>query len=174
MKKYLSLIAVSVLALGINNANAAETSVNGTATATILAASGISQTQELDFGNVLKTAAHDVVINTEGVRNGNTSYLVGGGTPQQGKFTITGQDGQAIKISVPTSIELKKENSSSTLTVSNVTMKIGTGAEQAAANSVAATISGTSLALAVGGTLKVTTAAEEGEYNGNYTVTISY
>lgn len=172
MKKYLSLIAVSVLALGINNANAAETSAPGTATATILAASGISQTQELDFGNVLKTAAHDVVMSTAGKRSGTDAYLVGGGTPQQGKFTITGQDGQDIKISVPTTISLK--NGSSTLTVSNVTMKIGDGAEQAAADSVAATISGTSLALAVGGTLKVTTDAVEGDYNGNYTVTISY
>ena len=172
MKKYLSLIAVSVLALGVNNANAAESTGQGTATATILAASGISQTQELDFGNVLKTAAHDVVIDTEGKRSGNAAYLVGGGTPQEGKFTITGQDGQAIKISVPTTISLK--NGSSTLTVSNVTMKVGTGSEQAAANSVAATISGTNLALAVGGTLKVTTDAVVGDYNGNYTVTISY
>ena len=174
MKKYLSLIAVSVLALGINNANAAETSVNGTATATILAASGISETQKLDFGNVLKTAAHDVVMSTEGVRSGNTSYLVGGGTPRQGKFTITGQNAQDIEITVPNSITLTlKTNTSSKLTVSNVTMKVGDGAEQAA-GTVDAVISGTSLALAVGGTLNVTTSAVEGDYEGNYTVTISY
>ena len=173
MKKYLSLIAVSVLALGINNANAAETTASGTATATILEASGVKETQSLEFGNVLKTADHTVVVDTNNNRSGTDAYLVGGITPKSGMFAITGSNGQNVTITVPETITLTHSSGTGTLSVNNVTMKIGSGSEEAAGTKDA-TISGTSLSVAVGGSLGVKTAAATGKYTGEYTVKISY
>lgn len=176
MKKYLSLIAVSALALGAGDVYAASTSANGTATATILAASGITKGQDLNFGNMLKGKAHTVTVNTSGARSGSDDgQLVGGGTVQAGTFSITGVSGLEVTITVPESITLShKTQTTNKLTVSNVTMKVGTDSEQAA-GSVKAKIPGEGgLSLAVGGTLSVTTSAAEGEYSGSYTVTMSY
>lgn len=176
MRKYLSLIAVSTLALGVGDAYAASTSASGTATATILAASGIAKGDDLNFGNMLKGSSHTVTVNTSGARSGtDEGQLVGGGTVQAGTFSITGVAGLPVTITVPSTITLKHETQTTkTLNVSNVLMKVGTGAEQAA-GSVDAIIPGEGgLSLAVGGSLAVTTSVPEGRYSGTYTVTMSY
>ncbi|MBE6462141.1 MAG: DUF4402 domain-containing protein [Alphaproteobacteria bacterium] len=173
MKKYLSLIAVSVLALGVNNANAI--TGTGNASATILQDTGITESQAMDFGYLLKgTSDHVVVLDTNNQRSGTNAYLVGGTAAKSGLFAITGAAGQDVKITVPTSFTLT--NGTSTLNVSNVRVKIGsTGSEQAAGTNLAGAIdSQGGLELAVGGSLTVSSTATYGVYEGTYEVIVNY
>ncbi len=175
MKKYLSLVAVSFLALGVNNANAAEATGIGHASATILAETGITENQQMNFGQMLSKQAHNVTVSTSGVRSGTDSVLIGGTTNtdiKQGLFTITGVNGQKVTVKVDKSFTIN--NGATTLTVNNVQMKLGTGGDVAAGSGVDGTITGTSLALAVGGTLEVTQNAPAGTYSGTYNVTVTY
>ena len=173
MKKYIKLAAVSIFALSATNAHAI--TGTGNASATILEDTGITESQAMDFGYLLKGAAeHTVVLDTNNLRSGTEAYLVGGTAAKSGLFAITGAAGQSIKITVPTSFTLS--NGTKSLNVSNVRVKIGaTGSEQNAGTNLAGTINDQGgLELAVGGSLTIPSTATTGVYTGTYEVVVNY
>ena len=174
MKKYLFLTAVSVLALGMNSANAAQGTATGTATAEILSPMGInhSDTDALDFGQML-AGTYTVTVNTSGNASFSDATKKVGTTSSADKFTITGTKGMSYTLNVPNTITLTGKTKSKTMSVNNVKVKIDTGSEQNAGD-IKTSLSGTGATVFVGGTLNVTSDAEVDEYSGTYTVTLTY
>ncbi len=172
MKK-LVLATASVLALGINGANAAEAPATGKAHATVLAPTTIEETVSMQFGNMLK-GNHTVELNTSDSRSGEAAYLVGGITEKSGEFAIEGTPNQAITITSPAEFTVSNDKGSS-MKVDQVKMKLNGGDDKAGGTDFSGNIGDDGKAtLKVGGTLNVTEAASEGTYQGTYNVKVSY
>ena len=174
MKKYLFLTAVSVLALGMNSANAASTPATGRATAEILSPMGInhSDTDALNFGQML-AGTYTVTVDTSGTATFSDATKKVGNTTSADVFTITGTDGMNYTLNVPNTITLTGKSKSKTMSVNEIKVKIDSGSEQGAGD-IKTTLSGTGATVRVGGTLKVTSDAVVDEYSCTYTVTLTY
>jgi hypothetical protein len=171
MKKIV-LATVSVLALGLNNSYAAEDSATGKAHATLLAPTTIEEAKPMQFGNMLK-GNHTVEVGTDGTRNGEAQYLIGGIDPQAGEFDIEGTPDQSITISSPASFQVK--NGDNAMLVDQVKMNLNDGADQTGGADFTGAIKSDGTAkLKVGGTLNVTDTTLEGVYEGTYEVKVSY
>ena len=178
MKKYLSLIAVSVLALGVNNANAASATANGKATAEILSPMGIAHAESdmLNFGQMLAadTTAYTVTVGTDGNPTFSDTTKRINSTTTADKFTITTSSNMNFTLVVPTSITLTGVNQKKTMTVDTIKVKLGNGSDVSASNNITGTLASGAMDVLVGGTLHVTNDAVVDTYNGSYTVTLSY
>ncbi|MBE6462142.1 MAG: DUF4402 domain-containing protein [Alphaproteobacteria bacterium] len=171
MKK-IFLTTLSVLALGVSNTYAAESSTTGKAHATLLEPTTIKEEVQMQFGNMLK-GNHTVEIDTAGNRNGQAQYLIGGIEPKPGEFLIEGTENQAITIKGPESFEVK--DGTNTMTVDNIKMKLNDGGDQNGGQNFTGTIKDDGTAkLVVGGTLNVTDQTPEGVYEGTYDVIVNY
>ena len=152
---------------GRQNSNTAAINVS----LTIAIPSGIEVTnnQDLNFGSMLATSAHNVVVGHDGTRNGNASYLINDSANpyQAGVFTISNQSSSAktVQISLPSSTSIT--NGSRSMTISNFT-------SNQSLDSNINIPSGASITVNVGATLAVTAGVPAGEYTGTYTVTIDY
>jgi hypothetical protein len=105
-----------------------------------------------------------VTISAAGVVSPASGLPSGGATRTAAQFTVTGEESQAITLTVPASITLNGPDSA-TLTVSSVAHNAG--------SSPALNSSG-NLTFGVGGTLTVPSAATAGAYTGTFQVTAAY
>ena len=172
MKKYLTLALLSGFVLYSGNVLAAEGT--GKASATILADLSIIEADGdgLEFGYILQSDGN-VIVDTSGNRTGSAT-LVNGKTPKAGKFTISGNANNLIKIDVPTTIDLTNDGGAE-LEVSNVQVKIGDANSISAGDDLDGQLGADGkLIMNVGGTLTVASNTPEGVYNGTYTVTVNY
>ena len=129
----------------------------------------ISNTKDLNFGSMLATTAHNVVIGYNGSRSGNNSYLINdtSNVPQAGEFVISNQGSSAktVQISLPSSTTVT--NGSNSMTVSNFT------SNQPLQSNVSVPANG-SITVNVGATLAVTAGLPAGNYTGTYSATVNY
>ena len=175
MKKYLSLIAVSVLALGVNNANAAGAKAEGKALAEILSPMGITHGADvLNFGKML-TGSYTVTVDTAGNATFSDTTKRITSTTSADKFVINTSSNMQFTLNVPTSITLKgKTNTSKTMTVDNIKVKLGNGSDVSAGSNITGTLASGDMDVWVGGTLNVTSDAPVDQYEGTYEVLLSY
>lgn len=129
----------------------------------------ISNTKDLNFGTMLSTTAHNVVIDYNDNRTGNSSYLINDTTNpyQSGEFSISngGASAQVVQIALPSSAVVI--NGANSMTVNNFTSN-----PQASTNvSIPAN---SNITVKVGATLNVTTGMPSGQYTGTYTITVNY
>jgi hypothetical protein len=140
------------------------------ATATVSRQLKISQDAELGFGTIYRPSSGSGTVSlpaSTGVRSitGN-----GGGymapTPTRAQFTITGEGGQTVSITVPSTISLVKGASTINVSTSNT----GSGA-QVLSGGIG---SGGSFSFYVGGAFSLNSTTTTGAYTGTYTITTSY
>jgi hypothetical protein len=169
MKKFL---AITVVLLAFTAASFAQVSATASATATILTPIAISNTVDMNFGNLAVNATPGTCVlatdNSRSVTGGVT--LMAGGTVTAASFTVTGVAGVNYVITLPAAVTTVSDGTN-TMTVNTWTSNpSGTG-----------TLTGGTSTLLVGATLNVGGSQPAGVYNtanaggsGEFTVTVNY
>ena len=150
--------------------NHADTGTTSSAAATVYRPISISNPTGLVFGKVVRpaTGSGTVVINAStGVRSttGNATVL-NTPTPSRAVYSVTGEGGQAVSVSVPTSFVMS--TTGGTVTVTLTTTASGSQSLSSALGSAG------SFGFYVGGSLPVTPTTKDGNYTGTFTVTVQY
>ena len=157
------LLAFASMALG---QKAFAQSAIGNATATLIIPITLANSQDLQFGRLMRGATPGTVIITPaGARSatGGVSLVVAGSTQTQAIFTATGEPNATYAITLPVSTTLAF--GANTMTVNTFTSTpSGTGT---------LAVGGTQV-INVGATLNVTAAQASGAYAGTFTVTVAY
>jgi hypothetical protein len=168
MKNFKKLIAFGVLLLAITASAFSQVSATSNATATIVGPIGITNTQELNFGNVAVSATGGtVVLSPAGVRSttGGVTLPATAGTVTVATFNVSGADGYTYAITLPAAA-LTISSGGNNMTVDNFSSTpSGTG-----------TLTGGSEVLSVGATLNVAGSQPSGTYTSAtpFTVTVNY
>ena len=169
MKK---LIAFGILLFAITAATFAQSSATSSAAATILTPIAISNTVDMDFGNLASSATSGTCVlatdNSRTTTGGVT--IMAGGTPLAASFTVTGVAAATYVITLPAGATTVS-NGVQTMTIDTwVSNPSGTG-----------TLTGGTSTLLVGATLNVAVSQAAGVYNtsnaggsGEFTVTVNY
>ncbi len=168
----LAAIAI-VLAAAVAPAHAQSTaSTTATAGITVIQPISIVNNKNMNFGTFVKPSSNTTVtLSNAGVISGLTAVNTSGNAPSQAQFTITGEGGQAINITVPGTVALTGTGGSLTVTL---TADSGTtGSAQVATLSGAIGSAGTKV-VNVGGTVPLTATTASGAYSGTFTVTAAY
>ena len=148
-------------------------SASGTGTLSIVRPLSVTKNADLKFGTVVRpaTGSGNVVVSTAGARSvtGTVTALSSGDTPQAAQFTVDGEGGQSISVTVPATFSIA--NGSDTLTVTTSNDLVGSAATQTLSNALGAA---GSLVIKVGGTVPVASTAVSGLYTGTFTVAAAY
>jgi hypothetical protein len=167
MKNIFRILSVMIVGLAFSAALLGQSSATANASATIIGPIAISNTADMNFGNVAVGASGGTVIMTPaGARSvtGGVTLPATTGTPAAAAFNVTGVDTYTFAITLP-SAPLTITSGANTMTVTNFTSTpSGTG-----------TINGTT-ALTVGATLNVNANQPSGNYLSGtpFTVTVNY
>lgn len=174
MKKY---VALSVLTLGVFSANPAfaqsSASANATGSTTIIQPVTVTKTSDLIFGRVVRPAtgsdtisitnASDVVTAT-----GGTAFPIAttGVTTSRAKFTVAGEGGQTVSITVPATFSMSGPGTALVVTLSG---------DKTASQSLGGTLgTSSSIVVNVGGSFALASTEATGAYSGSFTVSAAY
>ncbi len=171
LSKTLLAVTPALIALG-SAAPAAAQSATGDASVTIIRPATITANTDMVFGTIIRPATGNGTVVLSAAAT--TARSVTGGvvalastTPTAAKFTIVGEGGQSMSVSVPETFPLTPTSGLDlTVTTSN---NIGSGVTLSNALG-----SEGSFVLYVGGSLPVTDSTPTGTYTGSFTVTASY
>lgn len=170
MKKttLIALTALAAIVLLVPSGSAMaqnQASAQADATATIIAPITLTNTADLQFGNVVaSTAAGTIVVDTAGGRTWTAGATGISGLPvSAAAFTVGGGANRTFTITLPASTTIT--NGAENMTVDTFTSSLG--ASSVLDGSGAA-------ALAVGGTLTVNANQATGSYSGTFSVTVAY
>jgi hypothetical protein len=169
MKHLKKLISFAVIFTGITTAAIAQVSATATATATIVGPIGITNTANMNFGNVAVSAvAGTVVMTPAAVRSvtGGCTLPAITGTVAAGAFNVTGAAAYTYVITLPAA--------ATTITSGGNTMTVDTWTSTPSGTGTLS--AGGSQALTVGGTLHVGASQAAGTYVSGtpFTVTVNY
>lgn len=174
MKKMIKIFALAFVMLSFAAATYAQVSATSAAEATIVTPITISNTIDMNFGNlyVSGTVAGTVILTPAGARSttGGVGLPVVPGTVAAAQFSVTGTNGAAFAITLPAGATTIS-NGAASMTVDTWTSNpTPTG-----------TLTGGSVFVTVGATLHVAAAQATGVYNvtnaggsGEFTVTVNY
>lgn len=164
----LAVVAFAAPALAQSTA-----STTGTGSITVIRPLTVTKNADLKLGTVVRPASGSgtVVVSAAGVRSvtGGVVGLSSGDTPQAAQFTVDGEGGQSVSVTVPATFTMA--NGSDTLTVTTNNNLSGSAAAQTLSN---ATGAAGSLSFKVGGTVPVASTAPTGVYTGTFTVSAAY
>lgn len=165
-----ALITVAVAAPAMAQSSAQTT---GTGSITVIRPLAITKNADLKFGTVVRpsTGSGTVAVSAAGARSvaGGVVGLSSGDTPQAAQFTVDGEGGQSISVTIPATFSIA--NGSDTLTVTTSNNLSGSAATQTLSNSLG---SAGSLSFRVGGSVPVASTSPTGTYSGTFTVSAAY
>ena len=163
-KKLIAALTVATIGSASMSSHALDLTT-ASATGTIAAAIGISQTTPLNFGNIVQNAAGGtVVVSATGAATVFTTVADadgGGGPSTRGVFSVTGQSGATYAVTVPAGT-VNLVNGADNIVLSAFT------------SSNTGTLTGGTDALYVGATGTLDGSEPAGTYTGTYTVTVTY
>ena len=176
VKKLLGAAAgFSVLAFAPAALAATAVSADGDATAYVIKPLSLAKSTTLNFGKFAAgTTGGTVVISTANARSftGDVQDLAGDSTNAVGTFTLGGEEGAAVTISLPAEAATLTHttDNTKTMTVSSFVAKI-----DSAADSTSGTIgAGGNSTITVGATLNVGAGQAPGTYDGTCPVSVDY
>ena len=160
----LALVGIAAPAMAQSSASA-----DGTGSITVIRPIQVANTANLAFGTVIRpaTGSGSVTISPAGVPSVTGVTLAPtSGARNAAAFTVTGEGGQAVSVTVPATFSMTGPASSTLLvttanTVSSPTLSNALGA------------SGT-LQVLVGGTVPIEASTTTGAYSGTFTVSAAY
>lgn len=170
-----SLTAAAVLALTAVAAPALaqSASTTGSGSITVIRPLTVTKTADLKFGTVVRpaTGSGTAVISAAGARSvtGGVVGLSSGDAPAAAAFTVAGEGGQSVSVTVPASFSMA--NGTDTLVVTTSNSLTGSAASQTLSNALG---SAGSLAFTVGGSVPVASTTATGAYTGTFTVSAAY
>ncbi len=169
MKHMKKLIFIAILMFAFTAATFAQVSATATASATIVGPIGITNTADMNFGNVaVSTVAGTVVLTPAGVRSttGGCTLPAITGTVAAGAFNVTGAANYTYAITLPAA--------ATTITSGGNTMTVDTWTSTPSGTGTLG--AGGSQALTVGATLNVAGSQAAGTYVSGtpFTVTVNY
>jgi len=148
-------------------------STTGTGSVTIVRPLTITKNADLAFGTVVRpaTGSGTAVVSAAGARSvtGGVVGLSSGATPTAAQFTVSGEGGQSISVTIPATFSMA--NGSDTLTVTTSNNLTGSASAQTLSNAMGA--AGT-LAFNVGGSVPIASTTPTGTYSGSFTVSAAY
>lgn len=148
-------------------------STTGTGSITIIRPITITKTADLAFGTVVRpsTGAGTAVISNTGARSvtGGVVALSSGATPTAAAFTVAGEGGQSISVTVPATFTMNA--GSEVLTVTTTNSLAGSASAQTLSNALGAA---GALAFTVGGSVPIASTTVSGVYSGSFTVSAAY
>ena len=173
MIKSLSAAAALLTVAVAAPAMAQSASTTGSGSITVIRPLTITKNADLHFGTVVRpsTGAGTVTVSAAGARSvaGGVVGLSSGDTPQAAQFTVDGEGGQSISVTVPGTFSIA--NGSDTLTVTTSNNLTGSAAAQTLSNALGAA---GSLSFKVGGSVPVNSTSPTGVYTGTFTVSAAY
>ena len=133
----------------------------------------ITKAADLKFGTVVRptSGTGTAVVSAAGARS-VTSGVVGlasGDTPAAAAFTVAGEGGHSVSVTIPATFTMVNGAESLTVTTSN--SLTGSAASQTLLNALG---SAGSLAFTVGGSVPVASTTTTGAYTGSFTVSAAY
>ncbi|GAA0620571.1 hypothetical protein GCM10009422_15300 [Brevundimonas kwangchunensis] len=165
-----ALVTVAIAAPAMAQSSAQTT---GTGSITVIRPLTITKNADLKFGTVVRpsTGSGTVTVSAAGARSvaGGVVGLSSGDTPQAAQFTVDGEGGQSISVTIPSTFSIA--NGSDTLTVTTSNNLSGSAATQTLSNSLG---SAGSLSFRVGGSVPVASTSPTGTYSGTFTVSAAY
>jgi hypothetical protein len=154
-------------------AMAQSASTTGSGSITVIRPLTITKNADLHFGTVVRpaTGSGSVTVSAAGARSvaGGVVGLSSGDTPQAAQFTVDGEGGQSISVTIPGTFSIA--NGSDTLTVTTSNNLSGSAAAQTLSNALG---SAGSLVFKVGGSVPVLSTSPTGVYTGTFTVSAAY
>lgn len=173
MLKVLAAVAATAVALVATPALAQSASTTGQGSITVLRPLTVTKNADLQFGTVVRpsSGAGTAVVSAAGARSvtGGVIGLNSGDTPQAAQFTVDGEGGQSISVTIPATFSIA--NGSDTLTVTTSNNLTGSAAAQTLSNALGAA---GSLVFKVGGSVPVASTTATGLYSGTFTVSATY
>lgn len=149
---------------------AGSSSLVGNIRAKVIRPIDITKTADLQFGGVTRpsTGSGSITLTPAGVASvtGNNVRRMASPSPTAAAFTVTGEGGQAVTVSVPSTFTLSGSAGSVTATTSST----GSGA-QVLSGSIG---SAGTVQVKVGGTIPLSSSTAVGTYSGTLTVTVQY
>ena len=144
---------------------------SGTATATVSRGISLTKNSDLAFGRIIRPNAGSgtVTVSTAGARSltGTGSFGFAAPAPTAASFGITGEGGQSVTVSVPSSFVMTRAGSP------NIT--VNTTATGSGAQTLGGTLGSTgTLAVSVGGSFTINSATPTGGYSGSFLVSVQY
>lgn len=171
--KSIALVAAALTVAVAAPAMAQSASANGAGSITVIRPLTIAKNADLKFGTVVRPASGSgsVAVTAAGARSvtGGIVGLSSGDTPQAAQFTVDGEGGQSISVTVPSTFSIA--NGTDTLTVTTVNNLSGSAASQTLSNALG---SAGSLSFRVGGSVPVASTTPTGAYTGTFTVSAAY
>ncbi len=151
----------------------AQSSANGTGSISIIRPLSVANDADLKFGSVVRPASGSgsATISPASVRSvaGSVTELSSGDTPQAAQFTVSGEGGQSISVTIPATFTMV--NGADTLTVTTSNDLTGSASAQTLSNALG---SSGALVLKVGGSVPIPSTAVSGAYSGTFTVSAAY
>lgn len=164
------LAAVTVATPALAQSTASTT---GTGTITVIRPLTIAKNADLKFGTVVRpaTGSGTVVVSSAGARSvtGSVVALAAGDTPQAAQFTVDGEGGQSISVTIPATFSMA--NGADNLTVTTSNDLVGSAGSQTLGNALGAA---GALVFRVGGTVPIESTTNTGAYTGTVTVSAAY
>ncbi|RZJ95732.1 MAG: DUF4402 domain-containing protein [Brevundimonas sp.] len=166
--------AAALLAVAVASpALAQSASTTGSGSITVIRPLTVTKNADLHFGTVVRpsTGSGTVTVSAAGARSvsGGVVGLSSGDTPQAAQFTVDGEGGQSISVTIPATFSIA--NGSDTLTVTTSNNLTGSAAAQTLSNALGAA---GSLVFKVGGSVPVASSSPTGVYTGSFTVSAAY
>ena len=162
--------ALAGLLLSATAVPALAASDTGTATVTILRPLTVTKNTDLRFGTVVEPSSGSQTVRIDATGARTTTLDVGGAAFGVSDFTVAGEGGQAVTVSVPATFPINKGADALTVTTTAAGDTLNTGVQ---------TLSGALgspgvLDVRVGGQITVLSTTNSGTYSGTFTVTASY
>lgn len=166
--RYLLPLTAIALCFCATQAMAANSQATGNSKAKIIAPLTITQSENMNFGTMLSSQAHNVTLDLADGRKSTVNAMLvddSANAQKSGKFVInnSGTDPVTATISLPASTTVSANGTN--LDVDTFTSDFPTGSNNIPVGNTN---------LKVGATLHVTANAPAGNYTGQYTVTINY
>lgn len=173
MKLLSFFLALSVGALAVAEPAHAQavSSATATSSATLLRPVALSSSTNLAFGRIVLpssgTGAVSIGTAADSVTASGGAVALSGGSPSRATFSISGEGGQAVTVTVPATVTMSGP-SSSTLVVTLASSVSGS------TNLSGALGAAGSATFYVGGSFAPTATTTTGAYSGTFTVTVAY
>ena len=148
-------------------------SATGTGSITVVRPLTVTKNLDLAFGTVVRpsTGSGTAIVSTAGARTftGGVVGLASGDAPQAARFTVDGEGGQSVSVTIPASFSIT--NNTDTLAVTTSNDLTGSVAAQTLSNTMG---NAGSLVMNVGGNVPITATTPTGLYTGTFTVSAAY
>jgi hypothetical protein len=176
IKKYSAAFVLAFAAIVALQSPACAQSAAAPAKANVRIPIQLTKQSDLDFGNVItRPTAGTVTINAQtGVRTTSGPVLVSG-TTSRAQFSGSGTKGQLVTVTAtPGTITLNRIGGGATMTVNALRISVNGGTPRALGRNVPLSAAAGVVDIKLGGRLNVRANQLDGQYEGNFTLTMNY